>query len=255
MINKNDIITICRQNVDEFNKKINKLKYEIKGIFNSEMLLFSALATYFNTNTIIESGRARGYSTLVLAQYFEHRPIQIISVECDTGSEDVVIANKKLNKYPNVYLLFGDSFKVLPKYLKTPCCVLIDGPKGDGALLLALKLLRYKTVKLVAIHDVHYLSPHRKIMQKLFRHTFFSDDIDFVRNFKYLDKSCWKEQGKYIEFKDWGPYLRRGNKNRSYSSTLGVIFNADDATTFIGRNSYLIKLCFHKIKQKMIWLK
>src|SRR5207244_6775980 len=56
------------------------------GIWESEMFLFYAAVKPFAPKQILESGRARGKSTLILARCFADA--RIISIEYDRQSED-----------------------------------------------------------------------------------------------------------------------------------------------------------------------
>ncbi len=58
VLNKEEIIKICTNHLATFKNSIKNMKYELKGIFNSEMLLFISLTHYFGVKLIIESGRA-----------------------------------------------------------------------------------------------------------------------------------------------------------------------------------------------------
>src|ERR1700730_975340 len=87
------------------------------GIWESELLLFYAAVQPFAPQQILESGRARGKSTLVLARCFPEA--RIVSVEVDPHSQNAPVAEAKLKPYANVKLLVGDSRKLLPHYLQT----------------------------------------------------------------------------------------------------------------------------------------
>src|SRR5260370_21519730 len=110
------------------------------GIWESEMFLFYAAVKPFGPKQILESGRARGKSTLILARCFPEA--RIVSVEYDRQSENAPAAEAKLKNESNVVLLYGDSGEVLPKRLQTGDSVLIDGPKDFRALKLAFDLIR-----------------------------------------------------------------------------------------------------------------
>jgi len=71
MLIKDEIIKVCLDNLPKFKEIIQEMRFENKGIFNSEMLLFISLVNYFGVNLIIESGRARGYSTQIIAEFFK----------------------------------------------------------------------------------------------------------------------------------------------------------------------------------------
>src|SRR5438270_8046386 len=71
------------------------------GIWESEMFLFYAAVKPFAPKQILESGRARGKSTLILTRCFPES--RIISVEYDRQSENAPAAEAKLKYESNVY--------------------------------------------------------------------------------------------------------------------------------------------------------
>ena len=73
------------------------------GIWESEMFLFYAAVRPFAPKQILESGRARGKSTLILARCFPSA--RIVSVEYDRQSENAPVAEAKLKSESNVDLL------------------------------------------------------------------------------------------------------------------------------------------------------
>lgn len=234
---KKDIIDICQKNKEEFRETIGRINCERKGIFNSEMLMFVSVVRELGVKTIIESGRARGQSTKVISNFFKGNDYKIYSIESQKYTKDALIANKRLKEIKNLELMFGNTCYVLPKLLKElkePCCILIDGPKGDEAIQLSIKLLKNNLVKAVFIHDVHKNTPHRDIIETLFLHTFFSDDKDYVEHFKDLDIRCWEKYNR----NELSPYLRKGKKIQSYASTLGIIFNGTNAINSLKVENY-----------------
>src|SRR5437899_2525726 len=130
------------------------------GIWESEMFLFYAAVAPSAPKQILESGRARGKSTLTLARCFPGA--QIVSVELDRHSATAAAAEAKLKPYPNVELLYGDSREILPQRLRSGDAVLIDGPKGFRAVELALQMFRTAKPCAVFIHDFPTNSPWRK---------------------------------------------------------------------------------------------
>src|SRR5947207_9684004 len=154
------------------------------GIWESEMFLFYAAVKPFAPKQILESGRARGKSTLILARCFPDA--RIISVEYDRQSENAPAAEAKLKGERNVDLLYGDSREILPGRLQTGDAVLIDGPKDFRALKLAVDLLRTGKPSAVFIHDFPPGSPQRKFVERNFPNAFFGDDPLFQR-FQSLD--------------------------------------------------------------------
>jgi hypothetical protein len=154
------------------------------GIWESEMFLFYAAVKPFEPKQILESGRARGKSTLILARCFPES--RIVSVEYDWQSENVPVAEAKLKPESNVDLLYGDSREILPKRLQEGDAVLIDGPKDFRALKLAVDLLRTGKPSAVFVHDFPLGSPQRKFVERNFANAFFGDDLLFQR-FQDLD--------------------------------------------------------------------
>jgi predicted O-methyltransferase YrrM len=154
------------------------------GIWESEMFLFYAAVKPFTPKQILESGRARGKSTLILARCFPDA--RIISVEYDRESENAPAAEAKLKACSNVELLYGDSRQILPQRLQTGDAVLIDGPKDFRALKLAIDLLRTGKPCAVFVHDFPPNSPQRKFVERNWPNAFFGDD-PFFQHFQSLD--------------------------------------------------------------------
>jgi len=67
-----------------------ELSREKKGIRRSELFFFYALVAPLKPKGIVESGRARAQSTLVLSRLFPKA--SIVSLESDTHSPDVALA-------------------------------------------------------------------------------------------------------------------------------------------------------------------
>ena len=154
------------------------------GIWESEMFLFYAAVKPFAPKQILESGRARGKSTFILARCFPDA--RIVSVEFDRQSENAAAAEAKLKPCSNAELLYGDSREILPQRLQSGDAVLIDGPKDFRALRLALDLLRTGKPYAVFVHDFPADSPQRKFVGRNFPNGFFGDDPLF-QHFQSLD--------------------------------------------------------------------
>src|SRR5436190_5244742 len=136
------------------------------GIWESEMFLFYVAVKPFAPKQILESGRARGKSTLILARCFPEA--RIISVEYDRQSENAPAAEAKLKNERNVDLLYGDSLQILPQRLQEGDAILIDGPKDFRALKLAIDILRSAKPCAVFVHDFPPNSPQRKFVERNF---------------------------------------------------------------------------------------
>src|SRR2546423_4608328 len=137
----------------EYREIVSKIPPEagFGGIWESEMFLFYAAVNPFAPKQILESGRARGKSTLILARCFPES--RIVSIEYERQSENAPAAEAKLKAEANVDLLYGDSRQILPQRLQAGDAVLIDGPKDFRAIKLAVDLLRTRKPCVVFVHD------------------------------------------------------------------------------------------------------
>ena len=161
------------------------LKGEHRGVCKTEMFFVFATAAPLNLSRILESGRARGQSTYILAKCFPSA--RIISVEIEAGTPDAMFAEERLRELTNVTCLYGDSRQVLPRYLQKADVVLIDGPKGFRALKLAFNLLRTGLPSVVFIHDFSRDKPERKFLERVLDDVFFSDHPDFIERYGFLE--------------------------------------------------------------------
>jgi putative methyltransferase len=155
------------------------------GIWESEMFLFFAAVHPSGPAQILESGRARGKSTLTLARCFPES--RIVSVEFERDSVNAGAAEAKLKPCRNVELLYGDSREILPKRLQPGDAVLIDGPKGFRGLELGLQLVQTGKPCAVFIHDFPPHAPWRRFLERRWPEVFFGDDPLFER-FRILDQ-------------------------------------------------------------------
>jgi predicted O-methyltransferase YrrM len=246
---KNEIIAACRQVLPTFLETLNDEKYQLRGVLNSEALLIVAIAEHFGVKSIIESGRARGHSTNLLAKYFQSNPeMKIASIDLDNHSEDAKYSEKYLQKFSNLTLIYGDSFEVIPQTISGECIIFIDGPKGEDALELCSRLLLDSRVKAVLIHDLHKNVFPRDIAELVYTSTFFTDDKDFVEEFKSLDSDCWS----VMEGTNYSPYVRDGKSVLSYGHTLGAIFNSSSPFNQPAHDNYLERREYTKPTLKKI---
>lgn len=222
-MNKQAIIEAADRIRSTFTSTLEGETYQLRGILNTEALLIAALAEAYGVSLIVESGRARGYSTYLLAKYFQaQRPaLRIVSIDLDDTSADAAYSEQKLAPFVNVTLRYGDAKQLIAQQVTEPCLVFIDGPKGDAAIKLAAELLQDERVKAVLVHDLHQDVFTRDIAELVFTETFFSDDEDFVRAFQDLDANCWEVMANT----GYKPYVRAGESTKSYGHTLAVFFN------------------------------
>ena len=187
LLSKNSVLGRADILLPKFQQAIADMPPEagFGGIWESEMFLFYAAVAPCDPKQILESGRARGKSTLTLARCFPEA--RIISVELDRESATAAAAEAKLKPYPNVELLYGDSRTILPQRVQSGDAVLIDGPKEFRAIDLALQILRKGKPCAVFIHDFSAGSPWRKFVERHWPEAFFGDDPLFDR-FRVLDQ-------------------------------------------------------------------
>lgn len=182
-----ELLANTEELVAEFRAAIEKAppRERCRGICASEMFFLYCLVRPLRPRQILESGRARGGSTLTLAHCFPEA--RIVSVEFDASSPDAAIALAKLAPYPNVACLFGDSRELLSKLLQPADPVLIDGPKDFRAIKLALRLLRTGKPSFVFLHDFGASSAARRFLDRHWAGALFSDHPEFLRRFSWLD--------------------------------------------------------------------
>jgi hypothetical protein len=169
---------------------------------------------------ILESGRARGQSTLLLSLLFPELPV--ISLEHDPGSPDVAVAGERLRDRANVDLRFGDATRILPAEVREGDIVLIDGPKGFRGLRLALSLLATGRAGLVFLHDAGKGSVERAFLEARVPGVLYSDEPEFAQVAHVLDADCQHQL----------PADRRFEGGRAPTTTYGyglacLIFNPD----------------------------
>lgn len=180
-------IELCSKYVDEFVLKTKGLTLEPRGMSKSELLLIYSTIKKYNSKVIIESGRARGFSTQVLAKVLD-KNYSIVSIDFDKYSQDTKYSEKLLKKYSYVTLIYGDSRKLIPKYIKQNCVVVIDGPKGEDAIILAAKLLmKYPQISALFIHDLTQKVYDREIAKSIFPKILFADNPEFRDKFDMIE--------------------------------------------------------------------
>jgi hypothetical protein len=187
----NDLPARATTAIDEFSGLISGIPYERKGILFSEMFFLWLCVRDLQPRRILESGRARGQSTLILSHCFPRS--EIVSVEYDRNSPDVAIAAERLAGRSNVSLLFGDATRLLPEMQRDGDIVLIDGPKGFRGLRLAMSLLRSGRSPAVFLHDAGRGSTERKFLARRLPEAYYSDTKEFATIARRLDGGAWDE--------------------------------------------------------------
>lgn len=219
------ILTRAEQARDRLSRAAVKHPYEERGILHSEMLAVTALCESLGVDVIIESGRCRGQSTAILAEYFSGTSTRIESIEYNRD-ENSSFAEQRLASY-DIGLHYGDSFRVLPRQLKKQTgkriALLIDGPKGEAAVSLLRDALHFSNNIVAAfIHDAGPDTPAREAILRSFRRVYFTDCPRYVDSFRELDAMCLPRGGVITEH-TWRPFLKGEQRIPSYGPTLAVI--------------------------------
>lgn len=205
--------------LEDYRKRVGAVPYERKGILFSEMFFFTLCARRVRPSRILESGRARAQSTLLLAVSFPGLPI--VSLEHDPRSVDVPVAAARMRPYPNVELRFGDATRILPAIARQGDVALIDGPKGFRAVRLALRLLAQGRLAMVFLHDVLRGSPERAFLERWLPATLYSDDPRFARVAHVLDAAA----DDIPEPRRW----RGADRSAGYGYSLACLQHSRDA--------------------------
>lgn len=170
-----------------FRERTAPLSKAQKGIRLSEMFFLYATVAHLAPARILESGRARAQSTLVLSALFPEA--EIISIESDPNSPDAAVAAERLASRKNVQCRFGDSRFLLPELARAGDIILIDGPKDFRALKLALALLQTGKPAAVFVHDLWRGLPARDFVDRQLPSVFLSDATAWVREYSGLDSA------------------------------------------------------------------
>ena len=202
LITPTQLTQVAHQRIAEFQVQVADIPYERKGILFSEMFFFWLLASRLKQRRILESGRARGQSTLILSHCFPEA--EIISIEYDRNSPDVTVAAERLRGRSNVKQLFGDATRLLPKMAQPGDVALIDGPKGYRGLRLALRLLSGGRIPLVFVHDTAAGSLERRYLTDNLPESLYSDLPSIAEISHHLDQGSWEQLPEAHRWTDAG---------------------------------------------------
>lgn len=202
--------------------------YEERGILHSEMLAVCGVSDLLNVDVVIESGRCRGQSTLVLSRYFEGRDVKIVSIEL-MKDENAPFAEARLAHFANTQLLYGDVNDLLPGILAQHAgkrvALLLDGPKGQPALDIARAMFaQHPNLVCAFVHDMRLDTPQRPAAEREPMRSFFTDDEGYLRAFSALDGACMPGPGQPITMHTWRPFMKGEDRIPAYGPTLGVFF-------------------------------
>ena len=205
----NDLLAAAERLLPLYREATAGLRHQSKGIRRSELFFFYALAAPRRPRRILESGRGRAQSTLVLARLFPDTAI--VSLESDLASPDAAIAAERLRGHGNVECRFGDSRRLLPELVEKDDLVLIDGPKDFRALKLAFHLLKTGRPAAVFVHDLWLGSPARAFVDRFLSAALLSDEPRWVERYAFFDS------------KKATPPTTSPNDRRAYGATLACL--------------------------------
>jgi hypothetical protein len=197
--------------------------YEHRGIPHSEMALIIETCRRLKIEVIIESGRARGQSTYMLAKYLPD--VEIHSVEL-RDHPDEAFARDRLMALKNVTLYNGDGNVLVPQLAalyRQPTAILCDGPKGAAAVDIIAQCFEFPHVRVGFVHDMRSLdhggpSPHRAYAIERFPDVRFSDDPRLIDRLPvWLDANVVAANGPV------GPAHEK--EFGSYGPTVGIFVN------------------------------
>jgi hypothetical protein len=197
--------------------------YEHRGIPHSEMALIIETCRRMGVQVVIESGRARGQSTYMLAKYLPEAHVHSVELR-DHPDED--FAKARLANFANVELHCGDGKEFVPAlahmHWRGPVAILCDGPKGAAAVDIIARCFEYPHVVVAFVHDMRALdhggpSPHRAYAVERFPNVRFSDDPRLIDRTKWLDVNVVAANGPV------GPDHEK--EFGSYGPTVGVFVN------------------------------
>ena len=201
--------------------------YEHRGILHSEMALIIYTCRKLGVEVVLESGRARGQSTYMLAKYLPDVDIHSIEMRQDA---DAAFGIERCQNFPNVALYLGNGQTGLPaladKVAPRKTAVLCDGPKGIAAVGVIEKCFRRPHVVVGFIHDMRRLdhgqpSPYRAAAVAVFPNAKFSDDPALVAAATWMDAKVVEANGPV------GPAHEQ--EFGSYGPTVGVFVNRQNA--------------------------
>lgn len=177
-------------------ESVRGLVVESRGVLNSEAACFAGLCRRLGVQNVVESGRARAHSTLLMAKLLPDVHIYSIEYENDADAQYGV---SRVHDLSNVTLIEGDARFLATGVLgdlRGPTALFIDGPKGKEAVCLAQQLVAdHEHVVLVGIHDMHRNDTTARGLPNISRHWFahafdrhlFSDDAVLLATYSDLD--------------------------------------------------------------------
>lgn len=203
-------------------KNLSIEEYENRGILNSEAAFVVGLVRRLGVDCVVESGRARGRSTFLMAKYLPDT--EIISIE-NSNDSDAQFGIVRLRGFKNVRLVQGDAKILVPTFVRESLqsrkkvALIIDGPKGYDAVRLLENVIKRHELSFAAIHDMNLIDTRnrgkpnipRYVLQSAFDRVIFSDHPELCAGKDGLDSGH-------------RPYRMGAWHLGSYGPTFGFVF-------------------------------
>jgi hypothetical protein len=140
------------------------------AIFPTEMVFFLATCEALGIGYIIESGRQDGYSSQILGEFARRTSVHVASIDYEEDKQRGRRCRERLAEYP-IDLRVGNAFELLGAMVDeagpAPIALLIDGPKGFGALSLAAAVAADPRILLLAMHNLDPGTGYRRILESV----------------------------------------------------------------------------------------
>lgn len=227
----------CTRHARHFARTLHDLQHDSgepfreRGVLHSEMLAACATIADLAPELVIESGRYRGQSTLVLARWLRGRGCRLLSFE-RFRDDNAPFAERAVDGCEQVELRYADAVHAIPaaveRHAHQRMALFLDGPKAGIATDLADRAFRAAPALMLAcVHDTRRGTPERQALDDdPFRRAFFTDDPAFVEAHRHLDESCISPRAAAGDPgpHDWTPYHRGTVRRESYGPTLALLF-------------------------------
>ncbi len=236
-------LTHAERLLPEFQAAVEGASFLRRGVHVSEVFFIRVAVGDHQPRQILESGRALGQSTWLLAKSFPHTPI--LSVELHPEHADADAALERLRPLANVACLFGDSRILLPAMALPGDVIVIDGPKEIRALKLAYRLLREKKPAMVFIHDCTPGTAIRAHLEKHCPFAFYSDHPDFIARYNHLDTYLDAQERRLWSDPATFP------KNRAYGGTFACLPLTEGFPTVLDQVRLITARTFYNLKRSL----
>jgi len=158
VLNFDNLLATAERLLPRFVRCCLPLEYKAMGVLYSEALALVSAMSLAGVDIMIESGTANGFSTELMARFFNETALPIVTIDSNPESPLVVATVERLRNFSHVSFVFGDGGARIPALLEEhrnkKIGVFVDGPKHWSGLALCMKALRASpNVKFCAIHD------------------------------------------------------------------------------------------------------